>query len=84
MLFIYDDCYKITNTYFGESKGKPMIEVQIPKTMIENVRKYGDPQTIIPFIIKTHLLALKKKIEESPEFSDRKLEATFWTSGLYH
>lgn len=41
-----------------------MKEVSLPQKMLEHVQEHGDPNTIIPFIIRTHLNAVKKNLAE--------------------
>jgi len=41
-----------------------MKEIRLPRKMLEDIRKHGDPETIIPFVIRVRLDALKRSIEE--------------------
>lgn len=41
-----------------------MKEVSLPSKMLEHVRTHGDPETIIPFMIRVHLDSVKKSISE--------------------
>jgi hypothetical protein len=41
-----------------------MKEVSLPSRMLDHVRKHGDPETIIPFMIRVHLDYVKKSIDE--------------------
>ena len=41
-----------------------MKRVRLPSKMLEHVKEHGDPETIIPFVIRVHLDAVKKNVEE--------------------
>lgn len=49
-------------------KEEQLTVVNIPHRMLEHVREHGDPNKIIPFILRTHLDAVKKNIAEDHEY----------------
>ena len=41
-----------------------MKKISLPEKMLEHVRKHGDPETIIPFIVEVHLKEMKKIVND--------------------
>jgi hypothetical protein len=42
--------------------------VSLPVKMFEHVKEHGNPKTIVPFIIRTHLDAVEKSIRADREY----------------
>jgi hypothetical protein len=58
----------------GNKKGSDDVlrVVHLPRVMIEYVKEHGDPETIIPFMVRNHLNIMKQSLEEESRKQEKK------------